>query len=514
MDPSDRRFEKGFFTRIRFAVATVYPAIPSRKRLFGIGAIAGVVLAIVFVVDASAGRATMVAGKLSESHALFAKDCSTCHTPVHGATNANCESCHQQSSGDQRAYSLARHYQYKSSEVDRTSPKSGQLTCANCHREHQGRQHSLTAVADKTCLGCHDVGSFSKGHPEFEFAAKKLPNNSGLHFTHITHVREVMTDRKITDAEQACLSCHIARPDGRFFQPISYAKSCDGCHLQPEEKTAFVPLRSAGTPGVLTLAEIRRLGTPGSQWADYWSAAEFTEQGGAVRKSPVFHADPWVLYNLKRLRREMYPTAELADLLRASAERPAGEARALYEEAIKTLEGQMASLRGNASPDVQRELDGLRELLAQVRHRLDEPFAPLDVSRFAVTAADRAPGLDEAAYRPVIDALTKPCQKCHFVDQATIRRVQTDQRTLVRAEFTHKAHVIQAGCVDCHSVIPFREYLANDAQPTAARDRAEIHNLPSLATCQSCHSNAAAPTRCTSCHLFHPDKSHFANLSR
>ena len=514
MDPKDRRFQKGFFARIRFAVATTYPAITSRKRLFVAGAVAGGILATLFVVDAVTGRATMVVGQLSESHALFAKDCSTCHTPAHGATNANCESCHRQSSGDQRAYSLARHYQYKSGEVDRSAPKSRQLTCANCHREHQGRQNSLTAVSDKTCTGCHNVGSFSKGHPEFEFAEKKLGNTANLRFTHISHVREVMTDKKLTDAEQACLSCHVARADGRFFQPISYAKACDGCHLQPDEKTPFIPLRSTGSPGVVTLADIRRTGSPGSQWADYWNPAEFSEQGGAIRKSPVFHADPWILYNLKRLRQELYPTADLAELLRASAERPPGEARALYEEAIKTLEGQMASLRGNPSPDVQRELDGLRDLLAQVRRRLDEPFAPLDVTRFAVTNADRASGLDDRSYRPVVDALTKPCQKCHLVEQATIRRVQTDQRFLVRSEFNHRAHVIQAGCVDCHAVIPFREYLGNGAKPPAERDRAEILNLPSIATCRSCHSNQSAPTRCTSCHLFHPDKSHWANLSR
>ena len=47
----------------------------------------------------------------------------------------------------------------------------------------------------------------------------------------------------------------------------------------------------------------------------------------------------------------------------------------------------------------------------------------------------------------------------------------------------------------------------------ADQDRAEIQNVPSIALCRQCHSRNEAPSRCTSCHLFHPDKSHWSNLA-
>ena len=513
MSQDDRRFEKGFFTRVRFAVATRYPELASRRNLFIYGIAAGVVVAVLFGVDALVGRAVIVVGPLSESHALFARDCSTCHTPLHGARNASCESCHQRGSEGNRLYSLSRHYEYRSGDVDRTAPKSKEATCSECHREHRGRTASLSAVADGKCTSCHTTGSFNRSHPEFQFITENIPDPANLLFTHVRHVREVMDDQKLTDAQQACAHCHIPKADGKNFEPLSYVRSCDGCHLTSSGRTPYIPLRGGGRPGVATLADIRRSGGPGTQWADYWNSGEFTEGGGSIRKSPVFHADPWVMHNLRRLRQEMYPTAELADLLRTSAEMPADQSRALYEEAIRTLEGQVASLRGNPSPDVQAEVESLNEILKLVRTRIDQPFAALDESQFAVTDADRAVGLDERAYQGVIDSLTKPCQECHLVERATIRRVQADQRSLVRAEFDHKKHVIHAKCLDCHSGIPVRE-LVEEGKAPADRDNAAIQNIPGIKSCQSCHTGSKAPNRCTSCHLFHPDKSHWANLSK
>jgi predicted CXXCH cytochrome family protein len=508
-------FEKGFFSPSRFPVASKYLALSSRSRLFAAGGIAALVVALLFLGDAFVGRATLTAGPLSEKHALFAKDCSTCHSPAHGVTNQNCESCHQKSAGERRVFSFPAHYQYRSADVERSSPKRKEMNCASCHREHQGRQNTLLAVADNKCVSCHAIGSFSRGHPEFEFITKKQPNAPNLQFQHILHVREVMDDQKLQDAEKSCLFCHTPNADGRAFQPLSYAKSCDGCHLGEREKTPFVPLRAGGRPGVVSLADIRRAGTPGSQWAEFWNAGEFTEQGGAIRKRPVYHADPWVLYNLQRIRHEVYPGAELADLLSTSADLPSEQSRSLYDEAIKTLNTQIQSLRGNPSPDVQTELATLDSLLKQVQRRVDQPYAPLDETKFAVTAGDATSAAAVQAYQPVVDSLTKPCQTCHLVENATIRRVKTDLRSLVRAEFDHRAHVIHARCLDCHNVIPIREFLADEKKkPTEAQDNSGIHNLPTIATCRSCHFGGSAPTRCASCHLFHPDKSHWANLSR
>jgi hypothetical protein len=507
------RFEKGFFTRNRFAVAAKYLYAPSRARLFRIGAITAAVIALVFAADAFVGRASLTAGPLSAKHALFAKDCSTCHTPAHGVKNANCESCHQKSAGTRKVYSFAQHYQYRSGDVDRSGSKKDEMSCGSCHREHQGRLSDLRNVADAKCVACHDFGSFGRGHPEFEFARKKLPNPANLKFQHILHVKEVMDEQKTDNAEKACLSCHTPRPDGRTFQPLSYAKACDRCHLGETESTPYVPQKSGGRAGVVSLADIRRSGSPGTQWADYWNAGDFSEQGGQIRKRPVYHADPWVLYNLKQIRRQAFPGSELADLINTTAEVPPDQARSLYDEAIQTLYTRIESLKGNPSPDVQNEVAQLTQVMKQIQQRVDQPYAPLDETRFAVSDADRQ-GTEDPGTKAVVDSLTKPCQLCHLVDKATIRRVKTDQRTLVRAEFDHRAHVIHAKCVDCHNVIPFRDYLGTDKKATEAEDRADIVNLPKLESCKSCHSRSAAPSNCTSCHLFHPDREHWASLTR
>jgi hypothetical protein len=516
LEQKDRRFEKGFFTASRFAVAAKYLALTSRRRLFAAGALAGLGFVIFFLADAFIGNAATVTGKLSENHALFAKDCSSCHTPGKGVTNANCLSCHRKSGMDPATFTFARHYEYHSGETDRSAPENKEGTCASCHSEHKGRLQPLQQVADGNCATCHTQGSFASagGHPEFQFVRDTLEESANLKFTHVIHVRRVMERDSLPEAEAACLSCHVPASDGRSFQPISYAKSCDGCHLDGES-TPFVPLRGGGQPGVVTLDEIRRSGTPGTQWADHWNANEVAVQGSIARKRPVYHADPWILENLRRLRQELYPGAALADLLRTSPElTSARDARLLHREAIETLRSQIESIRGDPSPDVQREVATLNRLVDTLEARVDQPFAPLDETKFAVTDASRDTTKDEAAYRRVVDGITKPCQMCHLVERATIRRPQTDQRSLVRAQFNHAAHITHRGCLDCHTVIPIRDSLAGNDDLPREIDNAEILNLPSVATCQSCHTKSAASTRCVSCHLFHPDKSHLSRLTR
>lgn len=513
MEPNDRKFEKGFFTRNRFAVAAKYQMPASRKRLFMYGALGALVLAIVFLADAFAGRASTIAsGPLSDSHAMFAKDCSTCHTPARGVTDEKCSTCHQKS-GQAALYSADRHYEYHSGNLDRTPEGGKERTCASCHREHQGRQNQLQAVADRKCTSCHETGSFRKKHPEFEFASKKIADPANLKFTHAKHVRELMEEREITDAEATCLTCHEAQPDGRTFKPISFERSCNGCHLGTSAETPPLPLRSGGGPGVSTLGEIRASGTAASRWSHYWNPNDFSDMGGIV-KSPVYHADPWILHNLQRLRREMFPGSELADLLSTSPERSPREARAIHREALNTLRDQLEALKGSPSTDVQREVQALTALLGELEERLEKPYAPFDETKFAVGAKNAAAGVNMAAYNEVVNNLTEPCQECHLVQNATIKRVQKNQTALVRAEFNHKAHVIHARCLDCHTAIPIRKALESDDDLPEQQDNAEIVNIPTIATCRSCHTSKGAPNSCTSCHLYHPDKSHFSELTR
>jgi len=57
----------------------------------------------------------------------------------------------------------------------------------------------------------------------------------------------------------------------------------------------------------------------------------------------------------------------------------------------------------------------------------------------------------------LVSALTTPCRQCHVVERATIGRGEADPRTLRNAEFNHRVHTLQRGCLDCYSEIPIAE---------------------------------------------------------
>jgi len=503
-------------------MARHYPPRPGRGRLHAAGAIIAGVAVLLFVGNAFIGNAAGVSnGPLSASHALFGRECGTCHTPGEGTPDVKCRSCHEKAGDPIGSYGFERHYLYRSTDFDRSAPASSEVQCASCHVEHRGRQTSLERVADAQCVSCHDIGDFEGGHPEFDFIADPIPDPANLAFPHVLHVREVMEDEGLDDLEAACVRCHEPEPEGRFFRPVSFARHCDACHLTPSTATANLPVANGGddSPGILTLDAIRRDPAGIAAGADYWDPNEFRDRGALVQKRPVYHEDPWILYNLNRLRSQLYPGAGLADLLRASADPATAAPPVLYNEAIATLRARIQVLRGDPSRDVQSELRRLDDLLDVVEKRLEDPYTPTDESRFDVRVTDLAPEFesgerDANEWLTVVDSLTSVCQVCHVVRQATIQRVQKDQRTLRRAEFDHRAHIIHVRCLDCHTSIPIRDWVSREDDPPAELDRAAIQNLPSIATCRECHERGGAPDRCTSCHLFHPDRSHWSNLTR
>lgn len=508
---------KGLFSRAGLSVAARYLMPAGQRRPYVIGAMITLPLMVLFAVSAFAGKGELVSnGPLSSNHALFGQDCATCHKAFASVTNARCESCHEKAGDPVKAYGFETHYRYRSNQFDRTAASSKEAACFGCHTEHRGRDQSLIQITNSQCASCH-FSSFQE-HPEFEFVTKGLADPANLKFEHTLHVREVRDDREFGDIEQTCVTCHVAEADGATFKPIAFDAQCGSCHLTSSAKTKPVPLLANATddrPGVLSLETIRNRQGPGTRWSFFTNPNEFQLLGDAVSKRPVYHADPWVLENLRFLRQRLYPTAELADLLRGSADIPPRSVNALYEEAIRTLSARIAELKDDPRQTVQAELDQLTALLATVQQRLEDPLSPLNEGRFAVSVSDRnesISGPEREAYDQVINDLTNPCQECHYVQQATIKAVQTDQRALVRAEFNHRAHVQHARCLDCHGQIPMTKYLASDEDADSTLDNAAILNDPPIATCRNCHAPKKAGYECVTCHVFHPDKGRRSNL--
>lgn len=511
---------KGFFSDLRLPVSAKYIYPKPRTMMLLIGGGVCLLLIGAFSYNLYFQQGTLISnGPLSSNHAGFGQDCGTCHTPFEAVTSDKCGGCHEKFGNELGSFSFSSHYLYQSGDFRRAvsgqSENEEESACYTCHVEHVGWEAQITRVADSQCLTCHDYGSFNEGHPEFDFAAEGKPDDANLKFPHTLHVNQVMGLKDLADHEAACIYCHNADAEGQNFQDIRFAQHCASCHLTGDGIDALRVGNpaSADNPGVVTLATIRAQRRPGARWAFSANPSEYDTYDGTVSKTPVYHADPWVLDNLKRLRATLYPGADLADLLDASGNIAAHNRDALYHEAIATLRAQAEGLRGQ--PDLQEALTEVEQLITQVERRLQNPYSPLDETKFLVSASDLNPDLTPAQvtqYEALVDQLTQPCQECHVVRQATITRAQANQRTLTRARFDHRAHIIQQRCLDCHAEIPIADFAGTTEQPDAALDHAGIQNLPHLASCQTCHTPAQASNACITCHDFHPDKSHRSNL--
>ncbi len=512
-----RSGQKGTFTPVELPVSRKYVFPASRRRLFWIGGIAAVAILAFVGLDQLLGRGMLVSkGPLSSNHAGFGNDCGNCHF-AEGRTVADekCSTCHEKFGDEIGVFTFASHYLYRSDDFRRLVPSEHERPCFTCHTEHEGRQAEITRVSDSHCIQCHDFGSFNERHPQFDVFTEGAPHEASLEFAHVHHVREVAKREGLEDVERACLYCHNARPDGRSFEPLDFDRHCDSCHLTAGIATPALPLRDGDAPGIETVDTILARGTPGSRWALFSNPNEFRTRGDTIVKRPVHHRDPWIEENLRSLRRLLFDDAGLADLLATSPDAPPNELRAMYAEAVATLEGQALELRSSPDAAVQAELGKIDTALRDLRRRLDDPYAPLDESRFLLALGnprtDLAPA-EKTAIDELVAELTTPCRQCHVVENATITRVQSDQRVLRRAEFDHRAHIVQRRCLDCHTEIPMSAALSSADEIPPDLDHAGIQNLPGIDTCRECHTEALAAQACTTCHLFHPDESRRSEL--
>lgn len=510
-----KKRHKGLFGRAKLPISTRYLFPASRQRQLLLGAALAVSALIAAAVAFSLDQTRFVTqGPLSSSHAGLENSCDSCHTPFAEMTSQPCSLCHEKFGDEVGVFSFDAHYLYRTGDFQRVVRSEKEQACAACHPEHGGRMASITQVPDQQCRSCHDFGGFVNGHPEFLALAQ--PELANLSFSHIHHVREVMKENGFEDVEKACLSCHHIEPDGKQFQPINFETHCDSCHLTTAITTPRLPIQSEDQLGVLTLAGIQDQGEPGGLWSFFSNPNEFRVVGDRfVSKSPLHHEDPWVMDNLRRLRKMLYPDAGLADLLNASADVPPEQVEALYREAVETLRGYLMELRARPEPEIQQELGQMEALLAQVENELEDPYAALDELAFFVALHRDGEQVENALGEEIhtlVQDLTEACRVCHTVENATIARVQAGQGTFHRAEFNHSTHIIQRRCLDCHNQIPIREFLTGDNPVPPELDQASILNLPDRQTCIACHNQTTSADNCITCHQFHPDKTRHANL--
>lgn len=509
---------KGTFGKPRLPLAKRY-LLPSRRvrpLLFGlVPALALLAFAIFNTRFQQAGFLSN--GPLSSSHAGLESECSSCHTRFSGLSLDKCDVCHEKVGDPVGVFSFAAHSLYRSGDFGRVEGAAEGPDCNLCHVEHEGREARMTNVTDARCLSCHEIGSFNQKHPQFAFSATGEEDDARLNFTHIFHVRKVMKRGALLDVEKACLSCHNPREGGKSFQPIAFEDHCADCHLPVTGKSKNLRIKRGDAPEELGVETPRALiAGVGGPLADF-NPREFSFSRGDryIVKSPVDHRDPWILQNLRLLRAMLYRDTGLADLLKTSAHVPANEAPRLYEEAIETLEQYARELRGYKDSAIREDLKRVDEALTLVKSRLRDPYAALDETKFLLNLQARNEDLTPAMAEEIgilIQDLTEPCVTCHILEEATLLRAQEDQRALRRAEFNHRAHVLQRRCLDCHYRIPVQDYLGNSEPVAEDVDHSSIQNLPPIETCRECHRPELTSNRCVTCHQYHPEKDRHADL--
>ncbi len=448
-------------------------------------------------------------------------------------------------------YDFQSHYLYRSKDLRRVSGDTlakysdHEIACATCHVEHRGKDAPITVVTDMRCLSCHDFGSFKNMHPEFEFVKKKLPDDSTLIMTHNRHTNFVLAQLEGVDRidsqnivkwkkaagpdslyffEKACLYCHNPEPDGKNFTNISFDVHCVDCHLGDKVLTGlpvFDPKRPYD-PGVETLKDIQNRGGPGVTWVFIANPGLFINDDGELSKGPIFHKDPWIMENLKQIRKKLYQGEGLYDLLYSTGSVSQSRVDTLYNKAIQTLKKYIIELRYR--PELQNEITQLNAFLKIARDRLKNPqlfrsqtnfLFPFDMENPELSD-DQKNGFTQLIF-DLTDINGPECQKCHIIENASFRYVQADQDVLERSEFDHRAHVLEKRCTECHSDILINEQTLKLSTDNVSkfkevyaevyeRDRASTQNIPKIASCQKCHSPKKVANTCVTCHKFHPNK--------
>jgi len=502
-----------------------------RKTLI-VGCAASLILLAYFVLDW-----TLLSGKfstpglVSSNHADFESDCEKCHDLANEVSNDKCSSCHEKFGDDLGIYTFSAHYLYRSDDYARiqsAAEKSheDEQNCYECHQEHNGRKAQITNVPDSKCLKCHDLGSFDSNHPEFQFARERVPDDSALRFTHIRHTEFVykFLEQKGQRAniEETCLYCHNAQPDGKGFQPLDFDRHCKSCHLTVSAETPFLDIKgaSADEPGVETLAMIRRRLGPGTRWAFYLSPLEFNELGGKkVKKTPVYHEDPWILENLKQIRNLLFTGQGLEAILNTTLNPQDPNPKARNKKIIEMLKEYADQLRGRPEAEIQQDLLIIDSLITLAERSTKKDLQLLSSKNMNLQSPTLNPDLTQNqidGFLQIAGNLTsagnKLCQECHKLANAGIVSFDGDQKSLTRAEFDHRAHILERQCLDCHNIIPVTLEMNPDEIARKTLDVSATHNIPGIENCRECHSSDKTASTCVTCHQFHPNKEHRGNL--
>ena len=457
-------------------------------------------------------------GVLAEVHAPWDNKCDACHqpfVPIDGRSlfstksgggtsisNESCKTCHQ---GPEHHSSMIE------SEVK---------TCAECHRDHQGRGFSLVKLADHECTSCHaqidghvkpnstlnkgrrigSVSAFGTDHPQFEpdtalvdkskplekGKAPVLSDKSHLKFNHGLHMmpglKKNPTDSGYT-VDQIPVEAERARYQGANGKPTDAVQlKCASCHVfdAADLKASINP---AVSPVLLPARNIGRYFLPVTYEA-------------SCRACHVLSFDPME----KKLEAPhgLQPDQVVEFLKRNYAAKIVSEDPAILKKDFVPTTTIPGKARDEASP----------------KKRLDDSVKA--ALKFVFNGAGTDPKTGDTPKS------ANNCAECHTVHNdanglpASVEPTQVPQIWYTRAIFDHTAHKA-VSCRECHS----RSYAVAEDGKTLIADSSKTSKdvlIPGRDNCVQCHApsktqgffaspssvtTGGAPFDCTECHRYH-----------
>lgn len=535
-------------------------AMRGRLSLVALFVVAALVIAFSGPVSiGSTGLNSVEPGPLFGPHAGFAPKgaCVTCHeahdSDLAGLAKAffspadmtaSCTNCHT-FEGDAR---LAHNTRFAGRD------DVSEVTCNQCHREHQGAMADLTVIDDRACATCHTDGFATfAAHPAF---AEGYPHTreASIKFDHASHINKHFSDPKVADrAPEACAACHDVTTATNAVLPLSAAETCDSCHANqitqrdivvfrlPELEASELDADAVREACGPTLADFERLEErmaameTGESMPDEEPAEEF-ESVSLDEMAPLAS----FLLDVEPDDMETYGQP-VQDLVMAMAEEGAAPLAAVIEDRLGAPAGVLLAglspelvkrvacawaANVEYEPPADPDQGGWFGDYLELKYR---PMAHVDpVIQGWINAALAAPADDERA-EGLREALLDPkegpgaCMKCHAVHDAD---AGTDGPPLMvewafHAEdarpyhhYSHRSHLslvqageaamatTTAGCQVCHSLDAEADFAASfdDTDPTTFASNFEGIRIE---TCADCHAERAVRADCRLCHRYH-----------
>lgn len=194
------------------------------------------------------------------------------------------------------------------------------VSCATCHREHQGRFAPIAAIDPQQCHVCHTVkfAKLESQHPPYtNFPYERLTR---IKFDHVSHLKKHFVDEDhIEQAPEGCKQCHDSDQSGEWMLSNSFETSCTNCHLGEILGDARANAKGVAVLSIpeIDMQSLEDAGYYIGQWPE-WADGEMTPimqllLPGKLQASAAHYSRPMGLVDLSAASPEdLKSAAELA----------------------------------------------------------------------------------------------------------------------------------------------------------------------------------------------------------